>query len=97
MADRGPESPATRGWDTGYQARFLDDLAHWIATDPRTALRLIELMQAVGRDPFGGTGKPEPLKYLGPNTWSRRLTREHRVLYRIDGGNIRFLQARHHY
>ncbi|BAC91073.1 gsr3132 [Gloeobacter violaceus PCC 7421] len=49
------------------------------------------------RDPFRGLGKPEPLKYIASNTWSRRLTAEHRLVYRVAGEQIDFLQARYHY
>jgi toxin YoeB len=48
-------------------------------------------------DPFAGIGKPEPLKYIAPNTWSRRIDLEHRLLYQIDANRIVFLQARFHY
>jgi toxin YoeB len=64
---------------------FLEDLQHWIEADRRharqtprrPARRLLELMRAVLRDPFSGIGKPEPLKYLGPGVWSRRITKDH--------------------
>lgn len=49
------------------------------------------------RDPFIGIGKPEPLKYMPANTWSRRLTQEHRVVYLVRETRIDFLQARYHY
>jgi len=52
---------------------------------------------AVMRDPFKGKGKPEPLKYLAPGVWSRRLTEEHRLVYLVRNGRIDFLQARYHY
>jgi toxin YoeB len=48
-------------------------------------------------DPFVGIGKPEPLKYAGANTWSRRIDLEHRLVYQVDGNRILFLQARYHY
>jgi len=51
----------------------------------------------VRRDPFGGIGKPEPLKGLGPGVWSRRITQEHRLVYLVDAGRVDFLQARYHY
>jgi Txe/YoeB family toxin of toxin-antitoxin system len=53
--------------------------------------------KAVIRDPFGGLGKPEPLKHLGPNVWSRRLTAEHRTVYLVRDDRIDFLQGRYHY
>ena len=62
---------------------FLEDLKHWVETDRRTAKRLLDLVQAILRDPFDGIGKPEPLKYLGPDVWSRRITQEHRSVYLI--------------
>jgi len=49
------------------------------------------------RDPFVGIGKPEALKHLGPNVWSRRLTGEHRIVYLVRDDRIDFLQARYHY
>lgn len=54
-------------------------------------------MKAVLRTPFEGLGKPEPLKQLAPNTWSRRLTQEHRVVYVVLDDRIVFVQARYHY
>jgi len=84
-------------WETGYRPQFLEDLIYWMRTNPRLALRLATLMESVGRDPFSGIGQPEPLKHLGPSIWSRRLNAEHRVVYRIDGHRIDFLQARYHY
>ena len=66
-------------------------------TNRKTALRLLDLVEATLRDPFSGIGKPEPLKYLLIGTWSRRLTQEHRVVYRVSEGRIEFLQARYHY
>jgi toxin YoeB len=49
------------------------------------------------RDPFHGIGKPEPLRHLAPNTWSRRITQEHRIVYLVRADRIDFLQARYHY
>ena len=66
-------------------------------TDRKIALRVLELVEAIARDPFEGIGKPEPLKYLAPGTWSRRLTQEHRLVYLVTGDRIDFLQARYHY
>ncbi len=76
---------------------FLEDLQHWVETDRRTAKRLLELMQAALRDPFNGIGKPELLKYLGADVWSRRITQEHRCVYLVKKDRIEFLQGRYHY
>ena len=66
-------------------------------TDRKTALRCLDLVTAVMRDPFQGIGKPEALKYIGADVWSRRLTQEHRVVYLIRHERIDFLQARYYY
>lgn len=86
-----------RAREAVFQPEFLDDLRHWVATDRKTAIRCLALVEAVLRDPFGGIGKPEPLKYLGADVWSRRLTQEHRVVYLVRHERIDFLQARYHY
>jgi toxin YoeB len=79
------------------QTKFLEDLRFWIETDRKTALRLLQIVEAVLRDPFQGLGKPEPLKHFLTGAWSRRLTQEHRVVYLVEEGKVRFLQARFHY
>jgi toxin YoeB len=76
---------------------FLEDLAHWVSTDRKTALRVLELVEAIRRTPFDGIGKPEALRHLGPGVWSRRITQEHRLAYRVKDDNILFAQARYHY
>ncbi|MFM9966898.1 MAG: Txe/YoeB family addiction module toxin [Burkholderiales bacterium] len=76
---------------------FLEDMLFWIEADRRSARRLLDLMKAVLLDPFDGIGKPEPLKYLGPDVWSRRITQEHRCVYVVKADRIEFLQGRYHY
>ena len=80
-----------------FQPQFREDLAYWIRTDRKMALRLLRIVDEVMRDPFRGIGKPEPLKGLGPGVWSRRLTQEHRVVYLVSDDRIDFLQGRYHY
>ncbi len=80
-----------------FQPEFRQDLRYWVKTHRKIALRALDLVEAVMRDPFTGVGKPEPLKYLGAGVWSRRLTQEHRLVYRVDETRIDFLQARYHY
>jgi toxin YoeB len=82
---------------SGFPAQFREDLRAWIETDQRVALRVFDLVEAVLRDPFQGIGKPEPLKYLLAGCWSRRITQEHRLVYRVAGTRIDFLQAKYHY
>ncbi len=80
-----------------FQPEVIEDLRYWVETDRKLALRVFKLIEAILRDPFDGIGKPEPLKYLAPGTWSRRLTREHRLVYLVRDERIDFLQARYHY
>jgi toxin YoeB len=80
-----------------FQPEFPEDFRYWIETDRKLALRVLDLIEAVLRDPFEGIGKPEPLKYLAPGAWSHRLTQEHRIVYLVRDDRIDFLQARYHY
>jgi toxin YoeB len=80
-----------------FQPEFIEDLRYWVETDRKLALRAFDLIENILRDPFEGIGKPEPLKYLAPGTWSRRLTQEHRMVYLVREDRIDFLQARYHY
>ena len=83
--------------DAVFHPEFRQDLRHWVQADRKTALRVLELVEAVCRDPFMGIGKPEPLKYVLAGCWSRRITQEHRLVYRVTERRIDFLQARYHY
>jgi toxin YoeB len=76
---------------------FLEDLTWWVNTNRKAALRVLELVKHVMRDPFVGIGKPEPLKGLGADVWSRRITQEHRLVYQVFDDRIVFLMARYHY
>jgi toxin YoeB len=80
-----------------FQPEFIEDLHFWVETDRKLALRAFDLIEAILRDPFTGIGKPEPLKYLSPGAWSRRLTQEHRIVYLVREVQIDFLQGRYHY
>jgi toxin YoeB len=80
-----------------FQPEFIEDLRYRVETDRKLALRVLDLIEAILRDPFEGMGKPEPLKYLTPGAWSRRLTQEHRIVYLVREDRIDFLQARYHY
>jgi toxin YoeB len=88
-------SPKTR--EAIFQSEFLEDLRYWVNTDRKLALRALDLVEAILRDPFQGLGKPEPLRHLTPGAWSRRLTQEHRLVYLVRDDRIDFLQARYHY
>ena len=91
------KSPKTEERDAVFQPEFREDLEYWVKPDRKIALRILKLIEAIMRDPWTGIGKPEPLKYLDPNTWSRRITQEHRLVYLVSDDRIDFLQARYHY
>ena len=80
-----------------FHPEFREDLKYWVRTGRKLALRTLEIIEAIIRDPFTGIGKPEPLKYFMSGVWSRRLTQEHRIVYLVRNDRIDFLQARYHY
>jgi len=79
------------------QDECLEDLRYWVDTNRTMAVRVLALMEAVLRDPFTGIGKPEPLKHLGGNVWSRRINEADRLVYEVFADRIELLEARYHY
>lgn len=79
------------------QDECLEDLRHWVDTNRKIALRVLDLMDAVLREPFSGVGKPEHLKHFGGNVWSRRINDVDRLVYEVFDERVEFLQARYHY
>lgn len=73
------------------------DYLHWQADDAKLLERLNGLIRECTRTPFAGTGKPEPLRRSLAGWWSRRLTREHRLVYRVEDGALLIAQCRYHY
>ena len=74
-----------------------EDLAWWVEQDRNKALRIINLVKDIQRDPFKGIGKPEPLKHELKGCWSRRIDQEHRLIYQVTEDKIRILACRYHY
>ncbi|HIZ96908.1 MAG TPA: Txe/YoeB family addiction module toxin [Candidatus Ligilactobacillus excrementavium] len=75
-----------------------DDYMYWHKrNDKRTIKRINKLVEDIDRHPFEGLGKPEPLKYELTNTWSRRITQEHRLIYQIENDTMYILSVRDHY
>jgi toxin YoeB len=66
-----------------FDAAALEDLAWWVAKDRKKALRLLRMIQETHSDPFGGVGKPEPLKHELAGCWSKRIDQEHRLSIRF--------------
>lgn len=73
------------------------DYLHWQGTDKKAVRNINELIKDVARSPYQGIGKPEPLKHAFSGFWSRRITEEHRIVYRIEGDVIEIAQLRYHY
>lgn len=80
-----------------FEPAAFEDLAWWIEQDRDKALKIIKLIKDVQRDPFHGIGKPEPLKHELAGCWSRRIDREHRLVYQVMSEKIRILACRYHY
>lgn len=74
-----------------------EDYRHWQATDPKLTRRIHELIKDATRQPFEGIGKPEPLRHALAGFWSRRINGEHRMVYKVSGGDLLIAQLRHHY
>jgi toxin YoeB len=78
-----------------------EDYLYWQATDPRVLRTINDLIKDIKRDPFKGLGKPEPLKHALQGWWSRRITGEHRLVYRVagkgDDQQLEIVACRYHY
>jgi toxin YoeB len=74
-----------------------DDYLYWQKQDKRLLERINKLIKECMREPFSGTGKPEPLKHALAGFWSRRINDEHRMVYRVEGDALQIAQLRFHY
>ena len=74
-----------------------DDYQHWQGADPPVVRRIHALIKDASRDPFSVIGKPEPLRYAFTGYWSRRITGEHRMVYKMESGDLLIAQLRYHY
>ena len=74
-----------------------EEYLHWQRTDPEILKRINQLIKETMRDPYRGIGKPEPLKHALQGYWSRRITGEHRIVYRVVGNQLWIAQLRYHY
>ena len=80
-----------------FAERAWEDYLHWQATDEAMLRRVNELIRDASRSPFKGIGKPEPLRHEFAGWWSRRITQEHRLIYRVSDGMLQIAQCRYHY
>ena len=88
--------------DISFTPNGWEDLEYWIDNDPDTVTRIKDLIKSIRQDPFRGLGKPEPLKYDLKGYWSRRITGEHRIVYKVSGTKgvdqkCVIIQCRFHY
>ena len=74
-----------------------EEYLYWQKTDPKILKRINNLIQSIQRSPFEGIGKPEPLKHQFSGYWSRRITDEHRLVYKLESEAIFVAQFRYHY
>ena len=74
-----------------------EDYLYWQEQDRRMVVRINRLIKETMREPFSGTGKPEPLKHALSGFWSRRINEEHRMVYKVEEGALLLAQLRYHY
>ncbi len=74
-----------------------EDYQYWLATDRKVLKRIHQLLKDTVRHPASGLGKPEPLRHALAGYWSRRITEEHRFVYRVSGNELWIAQLRYHY
>ncbi len=74
-----------------------DEYLFWQKTDKKILKRVNSLIKEISRDPFRGTGKPEPLKHALSGYWSRRITEADRIVYKVEGNALYIAQLRYHY
>ncbi len=81
-----------------FSERGWEDYLHWQQFDRKILKKVNQLLQDISRgDPYQGIGKPDPLKHAFSRFWSRRITDEHRLIYRVSDNAIEVAQARYHY
>jgi len=74
-----------------------EDYLYWQTQDRKTLKRINDLLRDIERDPFGGIGKPEPLKHEWQGYWSRRINETDRLVYRVDNDQLEVAACRSHY
>ncbi|MDZ4847261.1 MAG: Txe/YoeB family addiction module toxin [Chitinophagales bacterium] len=80
-----------------FSSKALDELASCRASQPKSAFKVLELIQDIEKHPFEVMGKPEPLKGNLKGFWSRRITDEHRLVYAVQKDEIHVLTCKYHY
>jgi len=80
-----------------FAERAWEDYLYWQGTDRKVLARINNLIREIQREPFSGIGKPEPLRHALKGYWSRRITEEHRIVYKVEEDAVLLAQLRFHY
>lgn len=80
-----------------FSPEALRQLDEWKIENRKIAIRIVLLITAIAESPFSGIGKPEPLKHSLQGKWSRRITREHRLVYEVRDATVRIISCKFHY
>ena len=80
-----------------FAERAWEDYLYWQGADRKMLARINHLIREIMREPFSGIGKPEPLRHALKGYWSRRITEEHRIVYKIEEDSVLLAQLRFHY
>jgi toxin YoeB len=80
-----------------FSSRAWEDYQHWQQADKKIVKKINDLLKDICRNANSGIGKPEPLKHALGGYWSRRITDEHRLVYKVEGDVVKIAQARYHY
>jgi toxin YoeB len=83
--------------NVAFHGHAWEEFIAWKSSDMKLFERLVRLITETARDPFGGIGKPEPLKHQFAGYWSRRITDEHRLVYKVTADSIIIASCRYHY
>jgi toxin YoeB len=92
------QNVVNQGFTPLFSPDFKADLRWWYQNEPKKGDKILDLVADIlDGDPFKGIGKPEPLRYIASDIWSRRLDLEKRLVYKVKDNRVYFLQARYHY
>nr|VFK15798.1 MAG: toxin YoeB [Candidatus Kentron sp. LPFa]VFK67697.1 MAG: toxin YoeB [Candidatus Kentron sp. UNK]VFK72975.1 MAG: toxin YoeB [Candidatus Kentron sp. UNK] len=80
-----------------FERRAFDDFTEWVAANKKIHRRIVNLITDTLRQPYTGIGKPEPLKHELQGYWSRRITDEHRLVYKVEGDMLVIIACKYHY
>ena len=80
-----------------FEKKAFDDFTDWAARDRKKYQKIVRLIKDIRNTPFAGLGKPEPLRHELQGYWSRRIDREHRLVYAVTDKEIVIIACRFHY